>query len=116
MEELRLRCGQPPACRIAGKERALPLAPVTPELLRGMASPLFWLLQSALLDRDERFLRRNYVYLMPDASAERAETETGPALPEPAPALLAQLERALTFRFAHAQAVDLPSMVTATEL
>ena len=24
MEELRLRCGQPPACRIAGKERALP--------------------------------------------------------------------------------------------
>ena len=37
MEELRLRCGQPPACRIAGKERALPLAPVTPELLRGMA-------------------------------------------------------------------------------
>lgn len=30
MEELRLRCGQPPACRIAGKERALPLAPVTP--------------------------------------------------------------------------------------
>ena len=36
MEELRLRCGQPPACRIAGKERALPLAPVTPELLRGM--------------------------------------------------------------------------------
>ena len=25
MEELRLRCGQPPACRIAGKERALPL-------------------------------------------------------------------------------------------
>ena len=27
MEELRLRCGQPPACRIAGKERALPLAP-----------------------------------------------------------------------------------------
>ena len=57
MEELRLRCGQPPACRIAGKEHALPLAPVTPELLRGMASPLFWLLQSALLDRDERYLR-----------------------------------------------------------
>lgn len=36
MEELRLRCGQPPACRIAGKEHALPLAPVTQELLRGM--------------------------------------------------------------------------------
>ena len=40
MEELRLRCGQPPACRIAGKEHALPLAPVTPELLRGI---LAWL-------------------------------------------------------------------------
>ena len=36
MEELRLRCGQPPACRIAGKEHTLPLAPVTPELLRGI--------------------------------------------------------------------------------
>ena len=91
-------------------------APLPPELLRGMASPLFWLLQSALLDRDERFLRRNYVYLKPDAAAERAETETGPALPKPDPALLAQLERALTFRYAHAQAVDLPSKVTATEL
>ena len=91
-------------------------APLPPELLRGMASPLFWLLQSALLDRDERFLRRNYVYLKPDAAAERAETESGPARPEPDPALLAQLERALTFRFAHAQAGDLPSKVTATEL
>lgn len=28
--------GSRPACRIAGKERALPLAPVTPELLRGI--------------------------------------------------------------------------------
>ena len=90
--------------------------PLAPELLRAAQSPLHWLLQSALLDRDERFLRRNYVYLKPDAAAERAETETGPALPEPDPALLAQLERALTFRYAHAQAVDLPSKVTATEL
>ena len=40
MEELRLRCGQPPACRIAGKERALPLAPVTPELLRDLIRQL----------------------------------------------------------------------------
>ena len=32
------------------------------------------------------------------------------------PALLAQLERTLTFRYAHAQAIDLPSKVTATEL
>ena len=40
MEELRLRCGQPPACRIAGKERALPLVPVTPELLRDLIRQL----------------------------------------------------------------------------
>ena len=87
-------------------------APLPPELLRGMASPLFWL----LLDRDERDLRRNYVYLKPDTAAESAEAETEPVLPEPDPALLAQLERALTFRYGHAQAIDLPSKVTATEL
>lgn len=91
-------------------------APLPPELLRGMASPLFWLLQSALLDRDERFLHRNYVYLKADAAAGSAQAETEPALPEPDPALLAQLERALTFRYGHAQAIDLPSKVTATEL
>ena len=90
--------------------------PLAPELLRGMVSPLFWLLQSALLDRDERYLRRNYVYLTADTAAGNAEAEAAPTLPEPDPALLAQLERALTFRYAHAQATELPSKVTATEL
>lgn len=90
--------------------------PLAPELLRAAQSPLHWLLQSALLDRDERFLRRNYVYLKADAAAERTEAEAEPTLPEPDPALLAQLGRALTFRYGHAQAIDLPSKVTATEL
>ena len=90
--------------------------PLAPELLRAAQSPLHWLLQSALLDWDERFLRRNYVYLKADAAAERTEAEAEPTLPEPDPALLAQLERALTFRYGHAQAIDLPSKVTATEL
>lgn len=39
-----------------------------------------------------------------------------PRCRSPDPALLAQLERTLTFRYAHAQAIDLPSKVTATEL
>ena len=90
--------------------------PLAPELLRAAQSPLHWLLQSALLDRDERFLRRNYVYLKADAAAERTEAEAEPTLPEPDPALLAQLGRTLTFRYGHAQAIDLPSKVTATEL
>ena len=90
--------------------------PLAPELLRAAQSPLHWLLQSALLDREERFLRRNYVYLTADAAAGSAEAEAAPALPEPDPALLAQLERTLTFRYAHAQATELPSKVTATEL
>ena len=90
--------------------------PLAPELLRAAQSPLHWLLQSALLDRDERFLRRNYVYLKADAAAERTEAEAEPTLPEPDPTLLAQLGRALTFRYGHAQAIDLPSKVTATEL
>ena len=90
--------------------------PLAPELLRAAQSPLHWLLQSALLDRDECFLRRNYVYLKADAAAGSTEAEAEPTLPEPDPALLAQLERTLTFRYAHAQAIDLPSKVTATEL
>ena len=90
--------------------------PLAPELLRAAQSPLHWLLQSALLDRDERYLRRNYVYLTADTAAGNAEAEAAPTLPEPDPALLAQLERALTFRYAHAQATELPSKVTATEL
>jgi len=102
--------------KMTGWLNATARAPLPPELLRGMASPLFWLLQSALLDRDERYLRQNYVYLTADTAAGSAEAEAAPALPEPDPALLAQLERTLTFRYAHAQAIDLPSKVTATEL
>ena len=90
--------------------------PLAPELLRAAQSPLHWLLQSALLDRDECFLRRNYVYLTADTAAGSTEAEAEPTLPEPDPALLAQLERTLTFRYAHAQATELPSKVTATEL
>ena len=102
--------------KMTGWLNATARAPLPPELLRGMVSPLFWLLQSALLDRDERYLRRNYVYLTADTAAGNAEAEAAPALPEPDPALLAQLERTLTFRYGHAQAIDLPSKVTATEL
>ena len=91
-------------------------APLAPEVLRGMGSPFLWLLQSALLDRDERFLRRNYVRLQADAAAGSTEAEAEPTPPEPDPALLAQLEHTLSFRYAHERATELPSKVTATEL
>ena len=91
-------------------------APLAPEVLRGMGSPFLWLLQSALLDRDERFLRRNYVRLQTDAAAGSTEAEAEPTPPEPDPALLAQLEHTLSFRYAHERATELPSKVTATEL
>ena len=92
-------------------------APLAPELLRAAQSPLHWLLQSALLDRDERFLRRTYVHLHPDGAADTQPEAAAAAAPAEAdPALLAQLARTLTFRYAHAQAIDLPSKVTATEL
>lgn len=91
--------------------------PLAPELLRAAQSPLHWLLQSALLDRDERFLRRTYVHLHPDGAADTQPEAASAAAPAEAdPALLAQLARTLTFRYAHAQAIDLPSKVTATEL
>ena len=91
--------------------------PLAPELLRAAQSPLHWLLQSALLDRDECFLRRNYVRLHPGGTADpQPEAAAAAAQAEADPALLAQLERALTFRYAHAQATELPSKVTATEL
>ena len=91
--------------------------PLAPELLRAAQSPLHWLLQSALLDRDERFLHRTYVHLHPDGAADTQPEAAAAAAPAEAdPALLAQLARTLTFRYAHAQAIDLPSKVTATEL
>ena len=91
--------------------------PLAPELLRAAQSPLHWLLQSALLDRDECFLRRNYVRLHPGGTADpQPEAAAAAAQAEADPALLAQLERTLTFRYAHAQATELPSKVTATEL
>lgn len=54
--------------------------PLAPELLRAAQSPLHWLLQSALLDRDERYLRQNYVYLTTDTAAGNAEAEAEPTL------------------------------------
>ena len=92
-------------------------APLAPEVLRSLSSPFLWLLQSALLDRDERFLRRTYVHLHPDGAADTQPEAAAAAAPAEAdPALLAQLARTLTFRYAHAQATELPSKVTATEL
>ena len=90
--------------------------PLAPELLRAAQSPLHWLLQSALLDTGERRFRRTYVHLSADLTAAAQEAGAAPTLPAPDPALLAQTERALAFRYGHAQAVDLPSKVTATEL
>ena len=92
-------------------------APLAPEVLRSLGSPFLWLLQSALLDRDERFLRRTYVHLHQDGAADTQPEAAAAAAPAEAdPALLAQLARTLTFRYAHAQATELPSKVTATEL
>ena len=76
MEELRLRCGQPPACRIAGKERALPLAPVTPELLRGILEQAT---QRSAYSMQE-MTRCGFVTL-PGASAERPSCRTARSRP-----------------------------------
>lgn len=90
-------------------------APIAPELLRAAASPLAWLMMTALLPGAEAHIDMTTTWL--DAPEEAAA-----ALLEPAPAQEADpgeteaLKARLAFRYAHAAAEALPSKVTATEL
>ena len=92
-------------------------SPIAPEVLRRAASPMQWVLQSALLDAEERVFR---VQTVPLASASDSDTpETVEPTDESAAAdaaLVEALTKNLAFVYPHAAAETLPSKVTATEL
>ena len=90
-------------------------APIPPEVLQTAVSPLYWLLQAALLPGGEDVFSIRIV----EPGTEAEEARRADALTEPQdadPAALEALEAALTFTDPHAAASALPSKVTATEL
>ncbi|MBQ6402509.1 MAG: UvrD-helicase domain-containing protein, partial [Oscillospiraceae bacterium] len=90
-------------------------APIPPEVLQTAVSPLYWLLQAALLPGGEEVFSIRIVE--PGTEAEAAQRAAALTEPQDAdPAALEALEAALTFADPHAAASALPSKVTATEL
>ena len=95
VEKLRLSMGGAPAA----------------EQLAGVSAPADWLIAAALADGGE------HLALRVEAAAETpAETPEEAAAAAPDAEIAAQLRRNLDFRYPWAEAVDLPSKVTATEL
>ena len=92
-------------------------APLPPEVLRAAASPIYWLLQAAMLPGGDEAFAVETVMLGEDEAAAEAETASAEeTIPEPEPESLARVEAALTFSYPFAGAESLPSKVTATEL
>ena len=91
------------------------VSPLPPEVLQTAYSPLYWLLQAALLPGGEDVFTIRIVE--PGAETEAAARADALCEPEEAdPAALEALRTALTFTDPHAAAAALPSKVTATEL
>jgi ATP-dependent helicase/nuclease subunit A len=91
------------------------VSPLPPEVLQTAVSPLYWLLQAALLPGGEDVFDLRIVE--PEAETEASARADALCTPPAAdPAALEALETALTFSDPHAAAAALPSKVTATEL
>ena len=91
------------------------VAPLPPEVLQTAISPLYWLLQAALLPGGEDVFDLRIVEPETEAeTAARADALIEPDAPDPM--ALQALEAALTFSDPHAAAAALPSKVTAMEL
>ena len=85
--------------------------PLEPELLARAQSPVHWLLSACLADGGEHLKLR----ILPAARETQDEAEAGET-PAADPAVRAELERRLAFRYPYPEAERLPSKVTATEL
>ncbi|MEG1460750.1 MAG: UvrD-helicase domain-containing protein [Oscillospiraceae bacterium] len=93
-------------------------SPISPEILRNMPSPAHWLISAALLDSGG-LLKINPVNLDEAPAEATFQTDFAPpsAPSEPADAaLLAELDRAVHFRYPYEKSVALPSKLTATLL
>ena len=84
---------------------------LAPEVLSSAASPLGWLLAAAIRDDGAHIALRLYE----ERDGREAEMDARPAV-VPDAAFGERLARNLAFRYPHADAVGLPSKLTATEL
>ena len=84
---------------------------LAPEQLAAAPSMAHWLISAALADGQEHLRLR-----ICGAEAEGREGEVTATAPAPDPEIRRALERNLSFRYPHAQAEELPSKLTATEL
>lgn len=92
-------------------------SPLPPEVLKAAASPVYWLLQAAMLPGGDEVFSVETIQLGEDEAAAEPEAESAEdAIPEPDAESLSRLESALTFSYPFAGAESLPSKVTATEL
>ena len=90
-------------------------SPIAPETLRTAASPLQWLMMTALLPEADGVLRMTETPLLsPEETA--AQQLAPPAMQAADPVESAKLRARLSFRYPYAAAQALPSKVTATEL
>jgi len=86
--------------------------PITPQTLAECASPAEWLISAALADGETHLRLR---LCGADIRTEPGEA-AGTAEESADPWVAAELERRLGFRYPHAEAEELPSKLTATEL
>lgn len=100
--------------KTADKLRPLVTTPVSPQVLESASAPVNWLIAAALAD-DEQHLQINIVPHAVGAAAgeETVQTAADAAVDEE---VLAQLQRNLSYVYPYANAVELPSKLTATEL
>ena len=94
------------------KLRTAVTRPMAPEVLSQAQSPVSWLICAALADGGENL---TLSYCSTADTAESTELPDAEALEADAE-MLSELKRRLAFRYPYAEAVDLPSKVTATEL
>ena len=95
---------------VVEKAAAMADTPMAPALLARAQNPLPWLIGAAIAD-GERHLK----FRICESAAAEENEETRPQI-QPDPALQAELERQLRFRYPWQAAEDLPSKVTATGL
>ena len=93
------------------KQRMGLSVPIPPQTLRAAGAPINWLVSAAMAD-GERHLTLSVCSA--ETGDETAQEDNAETLPDAAVA--AEIERRLAFKYPHAEAQELPSKVTATEL
>ena len=97
--------------KLIDKLRPSARLPLAAEALASASCPLHWLVTASIADGGEHLRLR----VCGDGETEQPQEAGTPEIPEDE-AFRKELERVLAFRYAYAEAENLPSKVTATEL